>query len=429
MDLFQQFSSFVMGGAQVATGPQAPLVHSPHSTPQSLLHSLPLGFDSVPAVYVNNHALAALPGEWSHDALLTPFHSFTAPSSISAELAKIRAAPFVGFDSAFFSSVVGPSASLEKIHSFSSPDNEHVHEAPIYLPLTNELIFADTSVVGWLWALDIDTAAIRKISTSPPLPNVNGGTSQCTTSDTCTLFLTTNGGTSPGIHACPLPANFSTTTDTLNCQPILNNYRSRHFNSPNDLILTPAGDGILFTDPDYGWAQQWPGVGPPEIPNGVYHFSLTTGAISVLTVGVVSMPNGLALSADGRTLYVADSGCLHGMPIKVDQTAVRGVWAFDIEKGKEAKALRGARAVHLVESGWPDGVRVSESGLLMVAVVGGVDVVDVERGVLLGKINIGDDVIYNLEPVKGRGKGEAVWLLTGKTGIYRAVISEKGLLA
>lgn len=73
-----------------------------------------------------------------------------------------------------------------------------------------------------------------------------------------------------------------------------------------------------------------------------------------------------------------------------------------------------------VEGGWPDGLRVARSGLLLVAVYGGVDVVDPLSGLLLGKINTPDDIIYNLEPARGKG----VWLLTGGKHIYKATIKE-----
>lgn len=62
---------------------------------------------------------------------------------------------FIALDCAFFD-ILGPWASLEKIQSFEG-EPAHVHEAPAYVPETNELFFSDTSVTGWLWAIDVDT--------------------------------------------------------------------------------------------------------------------------------------------------------------------------------------------------------------------------------------------------------------------------------
>lgn len=52
---------------------------------------------------------------------------------------------------------------FETIQSFSGADADHVHEAPVYLPSTNELVFADTSVIGWLWATNIDTHEVNNL--------------------------------------------------------------------------------------------------------------------------------------------------------------------------------------------------------------------------------------------------------------------------
>lgn len=99
----------------------------------------------------------------------------------------------------------------------------------------------------------------------------------------------------------------------------------------------------------------------------------------------------------------------------------RAVFAFDaIDHGMGLQTFGSPRLVYQVESGWPDGVRVTGSGLLMVGVAGGADVVDPRSGALLGKINTPDDIIFNLEPARGKG----VWLLTGQKHIYKASIKE-----
>ena len=196
----------------------------------------------------------------------------------------------------------------------------------------------------------------------------------------------------------------------------MNNYRGRHFNSPNDLIFDSKGN-IYFTDPPCGWKSKWPGVPEPELPNAVYHFDTNTKALTALTNSVAHMPNGLALSVDEKTLYVADSNSSFMSP-----TSVRNVWAFDVQSG--GTIVGDPRLVYQAESGWPDGIRMSRNGLLFVAVAGGVDVVDPRTGLLLGKINTPGDIIYNLEPASG--EKESVWLLTGGKAIYKATIAEGG---
>lgn len=75
-------------------------------------------------------------------------------------LQKIKAADFIAFDEVFLQ-LTGSDPKLELVQSFEGEDANHVHEAPVYVPQTGELVFADTSVVGWLWALDIETHMVR----------------------------------------------------------------------------------------------------------------------------------------------------------------------------------------------------------------------------------------------------------------------------
>lgn len=164
----------------------------------------------------------------------------------------------------------------------------------------------------------------------------------------------------------------------------------------------------------YGWVQKWPGVGEPELPNAVYHFNVKTKALTPLSNMAIQMPNGLAFSVDGSTLFVADSNSSLQSP-----TSVRNVMAFDYSPS----TLRNPRLVYQAEAGWPDGIRVSQNGFLFIAVANGIDVVDPNTGLLLGKINTPDDIIYNLEPASAR---PGVWLLTGGKKIYKVNLAEPG---
>lgn len=145
----------------------------------------------------------------------------------------------------------------------------------------------------------------------------------------------------------------------------------------------------------------------------------------MLSNNEVLHPNGLALSADEKTLYIAESNSTSGKPIGVWDDSVRNVYAFDFDE--DTRRLGNKRLVHVVERGWPDGLRLSNlrngKELLLVAGMGGVDVVDTTdggAGVLLGKFNVGDDIVFNLEHVGKTG----VWLLTGKKGVYKVTIAE-----
>ncbi|KAJ5755003.1 hypothetical protein N7533_004546 [Penicillium manginii] len=318
-------------------------------------------------------------------------------------LRTLKSSDFIAWHSSFLD-LIGPSAKLERIQSFEG-EPLTVHEAPAYVPETNELFFADTQVTGWLWAIEVDTFQTRKVETIPPLPNVNGARYH-----QGRIYLTTNGGSARGIWS--LDPRDGTAT------PVVNNFRGRHLNSPNDVAFD-AQSNMWFTDPPYGWYQGFPDVQSPEVPTGIYFFNMKTKALNVVSNNVVIMPNGLAFSPDGATLYVADSNSTSGKPMEHHPASLRNVWAFDVK----GSLLSNPRLIHQTETGWPDGIQVTHNGYVLVAVYGGVDVIDPETGNLLGKINTPDDIVFNLEKGPRRGN-ERVWLLTGQKYIYRATIKE-----
>ena len=103
-------------------------------------------------------------------------------------------ADFIAFDPAFLG-IIGADATMESILNFTGEEATHVHEAPVYVPETNELLFSNTAAIGWLWALNIDTGETRNLTNDPPLSNVNGGTYH-----KGTVYFTTNGSPVRGIY-------------------------------------------------------------------------------------------------------------------------------------------------------------------------------------------------------------------------------------
>lgn len=225
------------------------------------------------------------------------------------------------------------------------------------------------------------------------------------------MYLTTNGGSARGI--------FSVDPSDGTAVPIVNNFRGRHLNSPNDLIFD-SDSNIWFTDPPYGWCQGFPGVQPPELPGGVYFLNMKSKALVAVSNSVVTTPNGLAFSPDGSTFYVADSNSTSGKPMSHYAASLRNVWAFDVK----GSILSNPRMIYQTEAGWPDGLQVTRNGYVMVAALGGVDIIDPTSGLLLGKINTPDDIIFNLE--RGPRRGDyGMWLLTGQNYIYKIIMKER----
>lgn len=79
---------------------------------------------------------------------------------------------------------------------------------------------------------------------------------------------------------------------------VANRYREMRFNAPNDLCLDKFGR-IYFTDPRYV------GDEPLELPSKAVYRIDTDGSVDLVTENVFK-PNGIAISPDGKTLYLAD---------------------------------------------------------------------------------------------------------------------------
>ncbi|MDA1315033.1 MAG: SMP-30/gluconolactonase/LRE family protein [Acidobacteria bacterium] len=96
---------------------------------------------------------------------------------------------------------------------------------------------------------------------------------------------------------------------------LADNYEGKKLNSPNDITLSREGR-IYFTDPRYG-AQD----GRELDTEDVYMID-TNGTLSrVLTKPDITKPNGIGISPDGKTLYVADT---------TDEPREARVMAFDL---------------------------------------------------------------------------------------------------
>jgi gluconolactonase len=121
------------------------------------------------------------------------------------------------------------------------------------------------------------------------------------------------------------------------------------FNGPNDLVVDANG-GVYFTDPNYSRRDDGPGV------EAVYFIAPDgEGQISEVITDL-QRPNGIGLSPDEATLYVADSDA-------------KAIWAYDIEvSGKPGQG----RLFHDVTAfGTPDGMTVADDGTLYIAIFQG----------------------------------------------------------
>src|SRR5215210_2266090 len=92
--------------------------------------------------------------------------------------------------------------------------------------------------------------------------------------------------------------------DGKSFETIADRFGGKRFSSPNDLAIRKNGD-IYFTDPPYGLEKLNDSPLKEQPVNGVYRVD-TAGKVTLLT-GALTFPNGIALSPDEKTLYVAIS--------------------------------------------------------------------------------------------------------------------------
>ncbi len=211
---------------------------------------------------------------------------------------------------------------------------------------------------------------------------------------------------------------------------VVDNYQGRRFNAPNDICLDREGR-IYFSDPRYV------GHEPRELDfRGVFRIDLD-GSLHVAT-REVSKPNGLAISPDGRWLYVAEHD--NGTD-QIDSTkpapkpGPMKIYAFPLnEQGNVAGPRK--TVIDFGKEPGCDGMTVDMQGNLYLTIRTprrpGVLVIDPE-GREIAHIPTGPANQQGAEPVGlpsnvifGRGDEANVLYITVDTSLYRIPLLLKG---
>jgi gluconolactonase len=179
---------------------------------------------------------------------------------------------------------------------------------------------------------------------------------------------------------------------------IASEFEGKRLNDPNDIVIRRDGQ-VYFTDPAPKDSLQHFELGY----SGVYHVT-PQGTISLITK--MTRPNGVALTPDGRTLYVAD-------------TTERKIMAYDLDA--QGNASRERVFISGIDGG-PDGLRVAANGNVYIACRGiaiytpaGKFIRMIELPETPANCTFGDRDLKTL-------------YVTARTSVYRVRIPDKGFL-
>ncbi|MDA1073920.1 MAG: SMP-30/gluconolactonase/LRE family protein [Proteobacteria bacterium] len=185
-------------------------------------------------------------------------------------------------------------------------------------------------------------------------------------------------------------------------------YAGKRLNSPNDIVFHSTG-AAFFTDPPYGLTGLDADPAKEQAHNGVYRLDVD-GTVTLLAAGQ-TRPNGIGLSPDERTLYVANSDTSFlwmSYAIRNDLTLDDGKVFFD--------------ASHLNRAGVPDGLTLDREGNIYATGPGGVLVFN-PAGEHLGTIRPAE------QPANvGWGDDGRTLYMTARTSLYRIKLSAQGLV-
>jgi len=158
---------------------------------------------------------------------------------------------------------------------------------------------------------------------------------------------------------------------------IVNNYKGKKFNSPNDAVFNSAGE-LFFTDPPYGLQTQDDTDPKKEISfNGVYKVK-ANGEV-ILLVDSITRPNGLAFLPGEKKLIVACSD-----PDKPNW------YIFDVQGDSlwNGKIFYSAVSEHAQKvKGLPDGLKIDKQGNVFATGPGGIHIFN-KDGKLLGRLRL-----------------------------------------
>ncbi|KAE8141630.1 hypothetical protein BDV38DRAFT_268411 [Aspergillus pseudotamarii] len=289
---------------------------------------------------------------------------------------QVGKATFLVWDQQRGSEILGSDPAYDIVFTISTGG----HEAPVYVPDTNELWFSELGkgeLHQQVISLDGDSPTISEVLTDPPLYAPSGARYR-----NGKIYFSAGGGNSTLEGGPYHPGIYSVDPKTRKSTIEVNNYFGWYFNQANDMDIDQHGR-IWFSDPFLARNHGTSTVAP-QVQASVYRYDPATGAVNIVD-DTLHCPNGVAFSPDYKTLYLTDTDA--GVPmidprvplsevpsLQYNSTNRRTVYAFDVSE--DGSYLKNRRPIYTAKDFVPDGLKVASNGYVITGAGHGVDILD-----------------------------------------------------
>ena len=245
-------------------------------------------------------------------------------------------------------------------------------EGPLWVPALNALLFSDippNRVYKWKAGEGISIYLEPSGYTGSKKRKGEPGSNGLLLNNDGQLVLCQHGDRRIAVMDAPLD------NPTATYKTLVDKYQNKRLNSPNDAVFNSDGT-LYFTDPYYGLEGGKTDPAKELKFQGVYKFKF--GQLELLKNNLFN-PNGIALSPDEKTLYVANSNesqaRWYAYELDEEGSLAKGKIFYDATEKAKEKGVKGL----------PDGMVVSQDGTIFATGPGGVYIFN-SNATLLGMI-------------------------------------------